>query len=314
MNKRGFVLVLIVLCSIGLCGLWGQQTASRVEPPRTVDRTFNPEITDPAYPSGEGPVVIVDEAHNNFHTSIGLYFPFARLLEKDGYVIQRGEEKITVDLLNSCRIYVIADAQPPERQSDPPTFSETEVKTLTAWVRAGGALFLITDHMPDPGAIEDIADDFGIKVHNGYVIEGPPPGRVAPIIFNRVDNTLTDSVVTNGRNQREKVNHVATFAGSAFQSEENFIPVLVLRKGIRSWAPEEYRKYTPDTPSHDVGGWIQGGILEYGKGRLAFFAEAAMFTAQVFDNGRIKAGMNHPQAGDNMQFLLNIIHWLDGLI
>ena len=36
----------------------------------------------------------------------------------------------------------------------------------------------------------------------------------------------------------------------------------------------------------------------------------AMFTAQVFDGGRVKVGMNHPQGTDNARFLLNIIHWL----
>jgi hypothetical protein len=39
-----------------------------------------------------------------------------------------------------------------------------------------------------------------------------------------------------------------------------------------------------------------------------------MFTAQVFDNGRIKAGMNHPLGMDNARLLLNIVHWLSGLL
>ena len=72
----------------------GPQTASTVEPPRNADMSFHPEIKNPVYPPGKGPVVLVDEAHNNFHTAVGTYLPFARLLERDGYVIKRGKEKI----------------------------------------------------------------------------------------------------------------------------------------------------------------------------------------------------------------------------
>ncbi len=83
---------------------FGQQTASKVEPPRTVDLAFQPEIKNPAYPPGKGPVILVDEAHNNFHTAVGTYIPFASLLKRDGYVIQRATAKINQKLLQSCRI------------------------------------------------------------------------------------------------------------------------------------------------------------------------------------------------------------------
>ncbi len=74
--------------------------------------------------------------------------------------------------------------------------------------------------------------------------------------------------------------------------------------------PAEYRKYPPGTPNEDVSGWFQGGVRKFGQGRIAFFSEAAMFTAQVFNEGKVKVGMNHPQGSDNAAFLLNIIHWL----
>ena len=60
-----------------------QQTASKVEPPRTADESFHPEIKAPAFPKGKGPVVLIDEAHNNFHTATGTYKPFAALLKRD---------------------------------------------------------------------------------------------------------------------------------------------------------------------------------------------------------------------------------------
>jgi hypothetical protein len=306
----GLYLAAFIRLSYGL-----QQTASTVEPPRTVDKSFRYVIKNPAYPEGKGPVVLIDEAHNNFHTAAGTYLPFAELLRQDGYVVQQAEEKITEKLLSSGAVYVIADAQPPFKAEDPPAFGTEEIEALNAWVKNGGALFVITDHMPDPGAIEDLARSFGIEVTNGYVMQGPPPGRPGPMLFLKKDGSLADHFLTEGQGPDEQVQRVATFAGSAFRSEEKaFQPLLILGQGFRSWMPTEYNKFPPGTPSIDVAEWYQGGVMTYGKGRIAFFAEAAMFTAQVFADGRVKAGMNHHLGRDNARLLCNILHWLSGLL
>lgn len=122
---------------------------------------------------------MIDEAHHNFLTSVGTYLPFADLLRQDGYVVQRAVDKISVELLESGAVYVIADAQLPAKIGDPPTFSAAEVQTLNDWVKKGGTLFVITDHMPNPGSIKDLSLSIGIEVSNGYVMAGPPPGRRA---------------------------------------------------------------------------------------------------------------------------------------
>ena len=57
--------------------------------------------------------------------------------------------------------------------------------------------------------------------------------------------------------------------------------------------------------------FVNGAVLQYGKGRVAVFGEAAMLTAQLQGPEKNPMGMNQgPQ--QNPQFLLNIIHWLDG--
>jgi hypothetical protein len=53
---------------------------------------------------------------------------------------------------------------------------------------------------------------------------------------------------------------------------------------------------------------LQGAALRFGAGRVAAFGEAAMFTAQVDEEGPM--GMNHPEAPQNAQFVLNVLHWL----
>jgi hypothetical protein len=291
-----------------------QQTMSTVEPPRSADRTFRPEIAAPAYAESAGPAIMVDEAHNNFHTAVGTYWPFAEFLRRDGYVILRGTSKITPDLLQLCRIYVISDAQPPAKPGDPPTFSEDEIRALNEWVEQGGSLFIITDHMPDPPAIAPIAESFGLEVNNGYVLNGAPQAEEKPLVFSRAGGTLKDHVVTNGRNPDEAVQVVATFTGSAFRAREEFRPILIFGEGRSSWMPEKLYEFTRRTPTLDVSGWFQGGVREYGEGRLAFFSEAAMFTAQAFEGGRVRFGMNNPEARDNAQLLLNVVHWLSGTL
>ena len=63
-----------------------------------------------------------------------------------------------------------------------------------------------------------------------------------------------------------------------------------------------------------VDGMLQGAIRSVGRGRVAVFGEAAMFTAQVTGPDQTPMGMNHPSAGDNAQFVLNVLHWLSGLL
>ena len=50
------------------------------------DTGYAPPIENPAYAQNQGPLVCIDEGHNNFHTRGDRYLPFARLLERDGYV------------------------------------------------------------------------------------------------------------------------------------------------------------------------------------------------------------------------------------
>ena len=50
-------------------------------------------------------------------------------------------------------------------------FTSEEIKVIVNWVRAGGSLLLIADHMPFPGGTEDLADEFGIIFLNGFAMK-----------------------------------------------------------------------------------------------------------------------------------------------
>src|SRR6266478_6015088 len=74
------------------------------------DTEFKPPIEKPAYSQGAGQVVMIDEAHHNWHTATGRYLPFADLLRRDGYVVQASKSPFDQEQLQGGRILVIPNA------------------------------------------------------------------------------------------------------------------------------------------------------------------------------------------------------------
>ena len=284
---------------------------------QVADTTFYPTISSSAFESGSGPTVLIDEAHFNFHTAGGRYLPFANLLERDGYVVVASRSRFNPELLEGADILVISNALAEKNSEDwsLPTssaFDSEEIAAVLGWVADGGSLFLIADHMPFPGAAEELAASFGVLLGNGFAI-GAEEGR-APMIFRRSDGSLADHPVTNGREPRERVDSVATFMGQAFRVPLRASQLLTLQTPSVLLLPERAWQFTDATPRIRADGLAQGALLRHGKGRVAIFGEAAMFSAQVDGRSRSPMGMNAPQASQNPQFLLNLMHWLSGIL
>ena len=281
------------------------------------DPDFNPPIFNPAYQLGKGSRIYIDEAHNNFHTMDGRYKPFADLLTKDGYVIKPLKDTIGINTLEQVDILVISNALNIRNIENwtmptPSAFTEDEIKNIVNWIEEGGSLFLIADHMPFPGSANDLADAFGFKLNNGFAYDTVTGS--GPDLFNLKDGTLKDNFITNGRNGQEKVDSIYSFTGEAFQIPEDATPVIILNDNFVSLMPDTAWNFKDDTPQISVAGWSQGAVKKFGKGRIAIWGEAAMFSAQIAGERKVKVGMNSPRAKYNYQLLLNIIHWLDHLI
>ncbi len=288
---------------------------------------WEPRISAPAYQRATGPVVVVDEAHFNFHTASGRYRDFARALERDGYVVRPGPAPFTAATLRDTRILVIATALSERNREranwSPPidsAFTAGEIRALKSWVRGGGALLLIADHLPFAGAAERLAAAFGFELINGYALDRREIRRATldrPFVFNRDDNTsgdgtLAEHAITRGRNSSERVDRVMTFMGAAFRARVKASPLLVFGRDIVSYQTETFGKLAATTPSVPARDLLQAATLRYGKGRIAFYSEAGMFGAQ-WEAGK-PVGMNHPGAAGNLQLLLNTMHWLDGTL
>jgi hypothetical protein len=299
---RPIALLLPILFSV--LSLYAQQVP---------DTLFNPAISSPAYLPQKGPSIFIDEAHNNFHTLSGGFGPFARILEKDGYVLKPLRQTLSDETLTLAKILVIANAihlDNAQRWTLPTrsAFSEKEISALNTWVKEGGSLFLIADHMPFPGAAETLAASFGIKFYNGFARNE----KNNSIDTFKLGSGLEKCALTNGRNSSERVTAVQTFTGQAFQVPDGAVGVITFDRNYEILLPETAWEFTKLTPRLSAEGFVQGAYLRYGSGRIVVFGEAAMFTAQRYGNN--KFGMNAKTASQNLQFLLNTIHWLDGLI
>lgn len=281
------------------------------------DREFKPPVEQPGYPKGSGPVVIIDEAHFNWHTAAGRYLPFAELLRRDGYVVRSSKSTFDKDALQQGDILVIANALN-ERNNNywvppyPSAFTDEEITAVRDWVKEGGALLLIADHLPWPAAANKLASAFGVHYSPGHALDEKT--QAEPMIFRRSDGTLAEHPITKGRAASERVDSVATFTGSAFRVDKGGEPLLIFGPGIVSFTPTNFWMFKADTPRIPVTGWNQGAVLRVGKGRAGFFGEAGMFSAQVDGPKRVPFGMNTPAARQNPQFILNLLHWLSGLL
>ena len=270
---------------------------------QVADTEFRPLIEKPAFSAGEGPVVLIDEGHFNFHTTTGRYLPFAALMRRDGYVVKGSAGRITSEALRAGKVLVISNALNEKNQEDwspphPSAFTGEEITVVHDWVRGGGSLLLIADHMPFAGAAEELGKAFGIRFLNGYAMVPNTPG---PMVFRRSDGTLKDHAITT------EIDEVATFTGSAFLIEGEGQPLLVFGPDVVLATAQN------DPKPASVTGRLQGAALPVGKGRVAVFGEAAMFSAQLAGPDRRPMGMNHPTAKQNAQFLLNVMHWLTEL-
>lgn len=292
--------------------------APRASGPQVSDTDFTANVSAPAFADGSGPAVHLDEAHNNFHTLSGRYAAFAELLRKDGFAVLPFKKQFTRASLERVEILVIANALSEKNTAGNshlptyPAFSAREIAAVRSWVADGGALLLIADHMPWPGAAAGLARQFGIVMTNSYATDGACAAD--EYLFSRGEQTLSDHAITRGRDKSERIEFVRTFTGQAFWSLTPIEPLLRVPDGSVLLLPVRPWDFSAATPQIPGDGLLQGAVLNFHGGRVAVFGEAAMFSAQVSGDERRPMGMNMPSAARNPQFLLNVMHWLAGIL
>jgi hypothetical protein len=299
-----------------------------------VDPDFKATVERPAY-RGSGPVVAIDEAHANFHTSGGQYKPYADLLKNDGYTVKASTRKFEKAAFTGVNVLVVANAlSPTASSSNPglPAFTEPECDALRDWVRAGGSLLLISDHAPFGSAAESLGKRFGVMMGKGWAFDRTPAGGVTTqLMFSNENGLLGNHPILRGRGASELVKTVRSFTGQSLSVPQGAVILLRLSATARE-APSTMdldaedtalRASTPSEPagshSSPAAGRAQGIAMTFGKGRVVVLGEAGMFSAQIAripdgnQQREFKFGMNVP-GNDDRQFALNVIHWLSGLL
>jgi hypothetical protein len=279
------------------------------------DPDFDATVGKPAYKKN-GPKVLFDEAHHNFHTTTGRYKPFADLMGNDGYQLTPNKQKFSADVLKGYRILVTANARGSEKndmvEAAKPAFTDEESDAVRDWVKEGGSLLLIADHAPDGSANQILAQRFSVDMSKGFTSDPEnyeiASGNRGHIVYTRESGRLVDHSITRGRNDSERVNKVITFTGQSLKGPANSIAFMRLADTARD------RIDRADIQTVSAAGRAQGIAMKFGKGRVIILGEAAMLSAQVITgpNG-FKFGMNRPGI-DNRQLALNIMHWLSGLL
>lgn len=308
-----------VIAVVFVCG-W-QAIAQTGDAQQIADPNFNPTVRGRAY-SDTHPVVVVDEAHANFHTMGGRYKPFADVLRADGYLVAAGTQTFTKASLGTALVLVISNAlgsgfNESNAGNPPSAFTDAECDAVRDWVRGGGSLLLIADHAPFGATAATLAARFGVEMGKGYAwtVQGDSSEPTTTITYSRDNALIGEHPITRG------VSRVVTFTGQSLSVPAGGTALLKLGTAYESSGANvqsdvaAFREGKPTT-ARAVTNRAQAVAFEYGRGRVVMTGEAAMFSAQVIrftdPQGRTtesKMGMN-VAGNDNQQFLVNILRWL----
>lgn len=289
------------------------------------DPNFTPKNTTKRFEKATAPVISIDEAHYNFLTASGRYRPFAQVLESYGFIVTTNRKQFTSEQLNKAQVLVVANALDRRRTDWMPPYGQAlnnqEVAALILWIKKGGSLLLIADHTPFPRVIDNLTKELGFKFSNGHVDNA---------IFRKSDQTLAKHLITAPLYQSAttsylpayvptqnssdyftaEISQIRTFGGSAFLPPSNATSLLTLADGKEALEPEVPFQINANTKKRSVGNWSQGAILEFGKGRIAVFAEGMMFSSQYDTKTDNTYGLSSKGAEQNEQFLLRVMSWL----
>ena len=159
--------------------------------------------------------------------------------------------------------------------------SPVERGQLREWVADGGSLLLVVDRGSSV-VLSELAAAFDVSV-----LDAPEAaGR-----FRTAEQTLRPHAVVRGRHAKESPSSVTVFAGLAMRVPPIAEPLLVTADGA-----------------------VLAAVMRVGKGRAAFVGDPALMTAQIASPDRRLIGMNAPGADHNFRFVLNLLHWLSGVI
>lgn len=259
-----------------------------------MDDSFDPAVSDPAYPPGKGPAVLIDERHRNVVTLATYLRPVGRFLGRDGYVVKPSKETFTAALLKPARVLVIANAQAPEGSAEgSPAFSDAEVRAVEEWVKRGGGLLLIADRAPFGGPARTLAKVFGVTLDDNTILRKGADGKP--------DGVLTIDVAADGEKSHPifaGVSRVVYVVGESVAG-----PGAVLRAPAGTYSGPTIQA----TEGPSAAGKPIILAFSHGKGRVVVIGDAGIASAFGSVGASSHRGVSE---ADNARFVRNVVRWL----
>lgn len=306
--------LLLALPLLAAAGLWWRW------PRIAVDLGAVPAVATPAW-STDGPAVLVDDGHlNPFTTTAGLA-PLAALLRADGYRVLADDNAGRAEVLRRPRVAIVAGALGPsgvmqsvlsgtglERLTplEGDAMLGSEVATLEAWVRNGGALLIAGDAGPAAGAMASLTARFGVTLSRGIVVDPSRSvdGHPSRLVFTRAAGLPAAHPVLDGESAAVRVDRVVTDGGPALTPGPDATVLLQLGPSAVELASVE----APVAEGQPVAARAHAVALPWGRGRVVVLADAGLLTTELGADGRA-GGLAAPDAG-NVTFVRNILFWL----
>lgn len=270
----------------------------------------------PAWAGGQGPQITLSTSNSEF-VSRGSMDPFAMLAKSDGFRVARQNGDFLAAFPQNGGILVIANPfvesfKDFPAMTPPSAFRPEEIEAVREWVESGGALLLLADHAPQGGGSSDLAKAFGFEFLNGHTVNDAAAANgnmVVQISFTPDSGLEGEHAITNGATGRPKIRHFRGFGGQSFIPPANGTVLLTIPQGWSAVFTYSSAAELNSAPRIDASGMAQGAVLEYGKGRIAVFAEVGAFSAQTI-SGKRPFGFNTPVGAENPEFILATLRWL----
>lgn len=264
-------------------------------------------------------IVLFDLGHHNLIAesparveSVGTF------LEAQGYEVRTSTSRLDRAALAGVSLLIIVNARAERNVKEwalptPSAFDPEEIADIRAWVRQGGGLLLVVEHMPFAGSARELAAAFDVEFINGFVFQermlkpdNTPLPLAGAIAFSRAEGSLADHPVTNGSGAAERVNDLRLDTGSAFSVKGDAAALLRIPPGFAVLMPQRAWRFAADTPRRAATGQLQGAALQIGKGRVAVFGDSgAIMTPDLATKEK-----DPVSAAAAVQLFRNSLRWL----
>lgn len=285
------------------------------------DAPYTAALAAPTWPAGQGPAVLVDNAHWNSATTGRGLTAFATLVRADGYRVLPDGNSTRAEMLADVRIGVVANplglsgvlrglvarlGLPPLTFFDDEALWVQEMETVLQWVDNGGSLLVAVDEGPPARAVRGLAVRLGLEVREGVVIDLGHSEPRAPerLVFSRENGLIGRHPIVDGDSMHQAVNRVVSVGGGAIVAPPG-VDVLLRLSPSAVEVPQLGVSPAQGTP---VPGLARAVAFERGRGRVVAVADTSLLTGLLDDRGvAYGLGAEGTQAD---RFTLAVMRWL----